>query len=202
MPYYEESDMSEYIAPALTGELVDVVDEHGEPTGLVVDKAIAHARGLRHPDVHVWVTDGRRLLQQQRAEDKTIMPGEWDISVSGHVMAGESYRDAAIRETAEELGRVWPPERFIPAGRMALDMYFEPGPWRHSVVGGNFVIVERNLRLEDLTLQPGEVIGTRLYDIDQLERDLADPATAGRHASQPLELWALGIAAMRDAVRQ
>lgn len=36
--------------------------------------------------------------------------------------------------------------------------------------------------------------------IDQLERDLSSPDTAGRHAPQPPELWQLGITAMRAAM--
>ena len=92
--------MSERITPRTSGELLDVVDEHGEPTGQTLDKQIVHDQGIRHRDVHVWVTNGNELLQQQRTWDKTIMPGAWDISVGGHVSAGESYLDAAVRETA------------------------------------------------------------------------------------------------------
>lgn len=188
---------------ANTKELLDIVDAAGNPTGEQREKAEIHRLGLPHRDVHVWVTDGQNVLQQQRALDKKIMPGAWDIAVGGHVGAGESYLDAAVRETEEELGLRLPPERFLPAGILAVEMTMEPGPnqWTHRVVGDNFVVVERNLQLEDLTLQTDEVIGARLYPIDQLEADLANPETAGRHAPQPLALWQLGIAAMRGAVQ-
>lgn len=192
--------MSEKHQLPATHELLDIVDEHGEPTGEVLDKRQIHKHGLRHRDVHVWVTDGVHVLEQQRTWDKAIMPGAWDVSVGGHVGAGESYLDAAVRETEEELGLALPRERFLEYGRLAVDMYFEPGLWKHSVVGGNFVVVERNLRLNDLSLQESEVLGARLYNIDELEQDLRSTETAGIHAPQPPELWALGIAAMRDAV--
>ncbi|HYH75026.1 MAG TPA: NUDIX domain-containing protein [Candidatus Saccharimonadales bacterium] len=182
-------------------ELLDIVSLDGQPTGQLIDKAVIHDQGLWHRDVHVWVTNGRDILQQQRAWDKTIMPGEWDVSVGGHVGAGESYLDAAQRETAEELGLDRPAERFIRAGILAVDMAMGPTGWRHRTVGDNFVLVERGLRLEDVAIQESEVIGARWYPIDQLEADLARPETARQHASQPAELWALGIAAMRDAVR-
>ncbi len=188
----------------MSRELLDIVDPHGEPTGEQRDKDEIHRLGLPHRDVHVWITDGQHLLQQQRAWDKTIMPGEWDVSVGGHVAAGEDYLDAAVRETEEELGLRFPLEQFRPAGRLALDVVMQPGPdqWAHRTVGDNFVVVERNLSLEGLRLQASEVIGARLYPIDQLEADLVDPQTAKRHASQPAELWQLGIAAMRRATRQ
>lgn len=186
----------------MSAELLDIVDEHGEPTGERRDKADIHRLGLRHRDVHVWITDGENVLEQQRAWDKKIMPGAWDIAVGGHVGAGESYLVAAVRETEEELGVAIPSERFIPAGRLAVDMVMEPGPheWTHRVVGDNFVVVERNLQIAELSLQASEVIGARLYPIDQLEADLANPETARRHAPQPLELWQLGITAMRNAI--
>jgi isopentenyl-diphosphate Delta-isomerase len=190
--------MSERIQPS--GELLDLLNDAGNPTGEQLDKAEIHSKGLWHRDVHVWVTDGQNVLQQQRAWDKKIMPGEWDISVGGHVAAGETTLDAAVRETTEELGLDFPRERFIRAGSLPVEMAM-PGGWTHRVHGDNFVVVERNLRAEGLTLQTGEVLGARLYPIDQLEADLASPETTGRHAPQPLELWALGIAAMREAVQ-
>lgn len=192
--------MSEVLQTPRGGELLDVVDELGQPTGQIVDKQTIHEQGIRHRDVHVWVTNGCDMLEQQRTWDKTIMPGDWDISVGGHVAAGESYLEAAVRETAEELGLTLPPERFIRAGLMASKLLF-PG-WRqpHNIVGDNFVVVEPGLAIADLRLQDEEVLGARWYPIDQLEADLARPETARLHAPQPAELWALGVAAMRSTV--
>jgi isopentenyl-diphosphate delta-isomerase len=184
-----------------TAELLDIVDLDGNPTGEQRDKAEVHRLGLWHRDVHVWITDGERTLQQQRAWHKKIMPGAWDVAVGGHVGAGESYLQAAMRETEEELGLRLPGERFRPAGRLAVEVVMELGPheWIHRTVGDHFVVVERNLRLADLRLQESEVIGARMYSIDQLAADLTDPDRAGLHAPQPSALWQLGIAAMRHA---
>src|SRR5581483_6948850 len=116
--------MSEYITSPTGDELLDIVNEYGEPTGQVVDKRTIHAQGLRHRDVHVWVTNGHDLLQQQRRSDKSIMPNAWDISVGGHVSAGESYLDAAVRETREELGLALAPERLKRIGLVASQLKF------------------------------------------------------------------------------
>ena len=185
-------------------ELLDIVDMQGNPTGEPVDKATIHSEGRWHRDVHVWVTNGTDVLQQQRTWDKSIMPGQWDISIGGHVAAGESYLDAAVRETAEEIGLERDKASFIraAAGVLAVDMAMSPTGWRHRVIGDNFVLVERDLTLEDLTLQTEEVIGARWYPIDQLEEDLLDHETKGKHAEQPFALWALGITAMRHAIAQ
>jgi isopentenyl-diphosphate Delta-isomerase len=181
-------------------ELLDIVDLSGEPTGEQRDKAAIHAQGLWHRDVHVWITNGTDLLQQQRAWDKSIMPGQWDVSIGGHVGAGETYLQAAIRETTEEVGVTREATAFVPAGILAVDMAMGPTGWRHRTVGDNFVLVERDLAIAELAIQEEEVIDARWYPIDQLEADLANPETAMLHAEQPPELWALGIAAMRQAV--
>ena len=191
--------MSEFVAPR-SGELLDVVDEYGEPVGEPVDKKTIHQRGLRHRDVHVWVTNGTDLLQQQRTWDKAIMPGAWDISVGGHVATGESYLDAAVRETAEELGLELPAARFVNIGKVATQVEIPGWEQPHNIVGDNFVVVEHDLAIAALRLQDEEVLGARWYPIDQLEADLASPATAGLHAPQPEALYALGIAGMREAI--
>jgi isopentenyldiphosphate isomerase len=191
-------------APGAHAEMVDLVDENGILLGEQLEKQVVHQQGLWHRDVHVWVTDGDNVLEQQRAWHKTIMPGDWDVSVGGHVAAGETFLDAAIRETEEELGLRPARGRFQWAGSLAVEMGMgsASNPWTHRTAGGHYVVVERNLDVDSLTLQASEVIGARLYPIDQLEADISHPDTAGRHAPQPLAMWQLGIAAMRQAAAQ
>ncbi|HEU4914508.1 MAG TPA: NUDIX domain-containing protein [Candidatus Saccharimonadales bacterium] len=191
--------MDERIRTATNGELLDVVNEYGLPTGQILDKKTIHEQGLRHRDVHVWITNGTDLLQQQRRWDKAIMPGAWDISVGEHVGAGESYLDAAVRGTQEELGLDVPKNRFVRIGRLSTQAAIPGWDEPHNIVGDNFVVVEPGLRIARLSLQEEEVLGVRWYPIDQLEDDLASPETAGLHAPQPDVLYALGIAGMRGA---
>jgi isopentenyldiphosphate isomerase len=66
---------------------------HGDPS--LVHRA-AHVLVL-HP------TDGTLLLQK-RSLQKDTCPGQWDTSVGGHVGFGQSYLEAALRESEEELG--------------------------------------------------------------------------------------------------
>ena len=88
-------------------EKVDILDANGIPTGQSCLKSEAHRLGLFHPTVHVWCysLDGMVLLQQ-RGRNKINFPLKWDISVAGHVSAGEAIEEAAIREVQEEIG-VW-----------------------------------------------------------------------------------------------
>lgn len=86
-------------------ELVDILDAEGNFTGKTAMKSEAHKHGLFHPTVHVWFfTKNGQVLLQQRGKDKDIHPLLWDVSVAGHVGAGENIETSAIREVAEEIG--------------------------------------------------------------------------------------------------
>lgn len=86
-------------------EWVDVLDENGRRTGQSVPKADAHRLGLFHPTVHIWFyTNDAQILFQKRSMLKKTFPGLWDVSVAGHISAGEEVRYSAIREAREELG--------------------------------------------------------------------------------------------------
>ena len=86
-------------------ELVDILDPEGNFTGQTAMKSKAHEKGLFHPTVHVWFYTKRgQVLIQQRGKDKNSYPLLWDVSVAGHMGAGEDYEISAIREVEEEIG--------------------------------------------------------------------------------------------------
>ena len=89
-------------------EWLDIVDEQGNPTGAVIERTDAHARGVLHRTAHVWLLregeEGIEVLLQKRSADKDSHPGCYDISSAGHIPAGVDYIPSAIRELEEELG--------------------------------------------------------------------------------------------------
>jgi isopentenyl-diphosphate delta-isomerase len=87
-----------------TMHLVEVVDALGRPL-LVMPAESVHRQGLNHKIILVLLYDLQgRLYLQKRATSKTVYPGRWDLSATGHVQAGEAAMDAAVRELREELG--------------------------------------------------------------------------------------------------
>lgn len=191
--------MKEY-AESKPPEFVDVVDEFGAPTGQVVDKDTAHQLGLRHRDVHVFITDGENYLEQQRKAGKEIMPAEWDISASGHVSAGELPAAAAARETGEEVGIPVEPHELRYIGRLPVEMYIPGWEHPHRTVSENYThIVEPGT---PVTRQPEEVDSTRWYPLDQFRDDIQDPERAALHAPQPRALYDLGIEGMEQSIRE
>ncbi|RXP63497.1 NUDIX domain-containing protein [Lutibacter sp. HS1-25] len=86
-------------------EYIDILNEVGEISGKTCLKSEAHQKGLFHASVHIWIFDNHKnILIQKRALNKDTFPGLWDISVAGHISAGELPIDSAIREVSEEVG--------------------------------------------------------------------------------------------------
>ncbi|WP_442265979.1 NUDIX hydrolase [Tenacibaculum sp. ZS6-P6] len=148
-------------------ELIDIVDEQGNYTGKTCLKSEAHKYGYFHPTVHIWIyTTDRKILLQQRAFTKKVFPGLWDISVAGHIGAGEIIEEAALREVQEEIGYHISPENLIKIGTRKHQVNHPNG-----IIDNEFhhvFIAELKVPVETLTIQESEVAGLKLYDLDIL----------------------------------
>ena len=86
-------------------EYIDIFDYNNNPTGEIKEKTQAHEDGNSHRTAHVWImNDKKELLLQKRSATKKSHPNFWDISGAGHIRAGETVIEGAIRELKEELG--------------------------------------------------------------------------------------------------
>jgi len=80
-------------------EKLDIYDEYMNKIGSE-DRDIVHQKGLWHNTVHCWVyDDDKNVFFQIRANS-----GKLYTTASGHVLAGETVRDAFKREIKEEIG--------------------------------------------------------------------------------------------------
>lgn len=85
-------------------ELIDVLDENGMFTGEVLSRDEIHEKGLWHRAIIVAiVNENNQVLLQQRSDNKEKNAGMWDISVAGHISAGQDSLSAAAREINEEV---------------------------------------------------------------------------------------------------
>ncbi len=92
-------------------EWLEVVDEFNLPFAVMTREAVHHFQLLHRSVFVVFYSAQGKLYLQQRQKDKEVHPGCWDISAAGHVLAGESRLEAAMRELNEELG-VEPPKLY------------------------------------------------------------------------------------------
>lgn len=85
-------------------ETFDLVDLNDKFLFRVKGKKALHSMKHPHRAVHVLMeTYGKGFIIQRKAKG-TENAGKLSSAVSGHVRAGETYWEAAIRETKEELG--------------------------------------------------------------------------------------------------
>lgn len=89
----------------MADELIDIFDENNNSLNKTMMKSLAHKNGSWHRTSHIWIynTKGEMLIQH-RNHDKEIHPNLWDIGAAGHIPAGETPLQGAIRETEEEIG--------------------------------------------------------------------------------------------------
>jgi isopentenyl-diphosphate delta-isomerase type 1 len=65
----------------------------------------AYNKGIIHRVVRVYLYNSKgELLLQKRSDNMKSNPGKWNESAAGHVDEGETYLQAAQRETEEEIG--------------------------------------------------------------------------------------------------
>jgi isopentenyldiphosphate isomerase len=85
-------------------EFIDIYDNLGQKCGMTLGKDEAHKKALIHKGVCVWIINSNDEILLQTRSSHVMFPNMLDISFSGHIKAGETSLEAAIREGQEELG--------------------------------------------------------------------------------------------------
>ena len=104
---------------------------------------------------------------QKRAITKKVFPGLWDISVAGHVGAGEAILTAAKREIFEEIGLHIEEKNLIKIGTR-IHQVSHPNGIRDNEHHHVF-IAELKTPVSKLTMQPEEVAGLKLWNLKVLK---------------------------------
>lgn len=157
-------------------EWVDIWTREGVPTGRKTLKSEAHREGLFHPTIHLWIYNSQKqVLLQQRSDEKKTFPGKWDVSVAGHISAGDSPEASAIRESREELGLKVSPEELE-----FVDVMLSEVTHSKDLIDREFhhiYCIKRDLKKEDFVLQEEEVQDINWFDVNQLSLSVTDPGS-------------------------
>lgn len=174
---YRKDLLTEAVLDGKPLELFQVLDEKGNPTGLVKERSCVHRDGDWHGTAHVWIArntgNGWQLLLQMRSAGKDVYPGCYDISSAGHVDAGDGYRETALRELQEELGIQADPAdlRFLRMRRGETDREF----YGKRVIDREIAAVylyTLPVEIGGLQLQEEEVERVEWMDLECVEREV------------------------------
>ena len=149
-------------------EIIDILTWDGKPTGKTALKSEAHKKGLYHQTIHVWFyTNDKKILLQKRASIKKVFPNRWDVSVAGHIGAGEKIESAAIREVKEEIGIDIKEADLLKIG-LRKDEIVHP----NGILDNEFkhlFLCKLKKEVSELKMQVGEVDDLQLFDLSVLK---------------------------------
>lgn len=87
----------------MSEELIDIVNEKDEIVGKTTKKE-AHTKGLFHRTTAILILNNEGQIALQKRAKNYDGGGLLDHSAAGHLLSGEHYKSAALRELNEELG--------------------------------------------------------------------------------------------------
>jgi len=153
-------------------EYIDILTPTGEFTGTCEERAVVHTQGLWHRTVHVWMrnADGE-ILFQRRSSTKETHPDLWDISCAGHLSAGDSSIEGAVREAFEELGLVIDVSRLIYL--FTMKQHWE-NPEKTIIENEikDVYLYDFSIDENKIKIDPAEVSGFRFISIQKFENEI------------------------------
>ncbi|AUS06443.1 NUDIX hydrolase [Pseudotamlana carrageenivorans] len=161
-------------------ELIDITDKNGKLLGVSELKSVIHQKGLYHHTAHIWFyTENGEVLLSQRSAQKAICPLMWDVSVAGHIDAGETIKQGAIRETFEEIKVSITENDLIEIGVFECFQSYKNGITDNEF--HNTFIAKLKVPLIDLIPQEDEVEALKLVSIKEFDALIENINDANNH---------------------
>tara|TARA_R110002051_G_scaffold310482_1_gene383689 strand:+ start:2034 stop:2582 length:549 start_codon:yes stop_codon:yes gene_type:complete len=177
-------------------ELIDILDSNGNLIDKTALKSEAHKNGWFHPTVHIWFyTKNQKILIQKRSNNKDTHPSLWDVSVAGHIGAGEQIEDAAIREVEEEIGL-----QISKQSLKKIGVFKSVQKHHKNLIDCEFhhtYIVELKTPLEKLTKQKSEVDDLQLVSLLQFSEELWGLANTKKYVPHDTNYYKAVIEAIK-----
>lgn len=153
-------------------EMIDILDENGIKTGKILSRKEIHKKGLWHRAIVVAIINEKNeILLQQRSKNKEKNANMWDISVAGHISAGEDGLNSAIREIAEEVGISLESTTSIQEFKY-ISSFKESKIYSKDFIENQFydffILKKPNLNIADIKMQNSEVQDIKFVSINQV----------------------------------
>ena len=161
-------------------EYFDILNEDGSKTGKIKERSLVHRDGDLHKTVHIWILRNNNkgtfdLLLQKRSKNKDSFPSCYDISSAGHVLAGDDYKESAIRELFEELGiKAKDNElKFIGFHKGKVETEFYGKKFKNHELSAVYLFMEK-VKINKLILQKEEVESVKWIEINELIKGIKE----------------------------
>ncbi len=143
-------------------EYWDIYDVNRNLTGKTIKRGEAFAEGEYYVCCEIWIMNSKnQMLMTQRHPAKKA-GGLWEFS-GGGVLAGETTKQAAIREIKEELGVI------IDESELELIEVFKNRNYFMDIF-----VVRKDIDLKELTLQLDEVVDAKYLSSDEIANMIAE----------------------------
>ena len=144
-------------------ELWDLYDAERTPLFRTRVRGTPCVQGEYHLVVSIWTVDSRgNILLTLRDPAKESFPNTWE-NTGGSALAGETSRQAAVRELEEETGII-----------AAEDELFLLGTERTKDSFVDHYLLRRDIPIHEIRLQHGETADVKWVFLSELDRMIAD----------------------------
>lgn len=152
-------------------EYWDLYDADRKPLGRTIKRGDAFAEGEYYVCCEIWIQNSEgKFLMTQRHPDKKA-GGLWEFT-GGGVLAGETTKQAAVREVQEEMGL-----QIEESELSLLEVY------QHKNYFMDIFMVHKDVDVHSLTLQAEEVVDARWVSHEELLQMIAEKQT----------VWSVGL---------
>ena len=145
-------------------EMLDIYTRDGKWLG-VKTRSECHTEnpGFYHKPAWTWVYNSKNeILVQKRAMCKKKYAGYWDMACAGHVDAGETPKQGAIREAKEEIG--------LDVSEDDVKLMFEHIEDEDYWKIGQVFFIKADREIEEFTLQKDEVEEVKWLNFDEFKK--------------------------------
>lgn len=152
-------------------EYWDLYDADRKPLGRMRKRGDAFAEGEYYVCCEIWIrnSEGKFLITQRHPDKKA--GGLWEFT-GGGVLAGETTKQAAVRELKEELG--------VNAEESQLSLL---EVYRGKNYFMDIFVVKSDIDIAALVLQPEEVVDAKWVSHDELLQMIEEKQT----------VWSVGL---------
>lgn len=150
--------------------MIDVLNSDGTPNGQIVSKKEIHQKGLWHRTAHIWLVNNKsEILLQRRADDLESFPNKYHLSAGGHLSAGDTRIEGALREVEEELGIKLEEKDLIKIGETHYDNNQRNGVYIDREYSDIYVL-HKDIPISGFNIQKSEVKYVKYIPLAEMKK--------------------------------